>query len=302
MFFIFLVLSTFMWTLSKLSKEYTHIVKVKTNYINFSNDKVLHNIPVKELDIVLKATGFNLLSYNAFREELNIDIAKVQQIKDKYFFLTNANLSKLQSQFNIDETLIRVYPDSIFFDFGKLSTKKIKVTPNIKIDYKSGYNLVGDIEIMPKFIILNGTEKQLKEINKITTIPFTKHKLTADFEFSIALDIPTDYDNINFSTKLITIKGVVEKFTEASLIVPFTLLNVPKSLKIKTFQENIEITYKVSLANYDKIKPTDFKVICNYDKVNNSENSFLFPELLKQSNLVSNVKITPEKIFYLIQK
>ncbi len=301
-FFIFLGVSTLLWTVSKLSKEYTHTVNLTTNYINFSNDKELQNEPEKTLDVVMKTTGFSLLNYNLFHKKINIDLKLLQKNKNKYYYNTNKNLSSLQAQFPIDETLLRVYPDTIFFDFGKLGKKKIDVKTHINIEYKSGYNLVGSLEINPKIITINGTEDQIKIINEINSKPLNLKNVKDSFEYTVALDIPKEYNKINFSTKEITIKGIVEKFTESSKNVSFELINVPKNHSIKTFIDKVKVTYKVSLENFDRISESDFQIICDYNKVKNLNTEFLIPEIIKSPDLVSNIKLSPNKIEFLIKK
>jgi len=301
-FFIFLFLSSILWIMSKLSKEFTHTVTVSTNYVNFSNDKELHNSPIKSIDMVMKTSGFNLLRYSIINKSINIDLNKTQKKGKKYFFLTNSNISSLQDQLKIDETVLRIYPDTIFFDFGKLSAKEIIINPKVKINYKSGYGIVGDLDITPKKVIINGSNEQIKSINSIDTKYLELKNITEDFEYKLKLEIPKEYHKINFSTNEITIKGIVEKFTQASLEVPFKLINVPKDKTVTTFLKTVKITYIVSLDNYDKIIKDDFKVVCDYDNLENSESNFLIPMILEKPNLISKIKVSPKKIEFLIKK
>lgn len=301
-FLVFLGLSTILWTISKLSKEYTHSVIVKTNYIELTSDKELQNKPKKTLELVLKTSGFNLIGYSFFQKKINIDLSKTQKKGNDYFYLTNRNLPSLQVQLPFDQTIKRVYPDTLFFDFGKLSSKEIKIIPQLNINYKAGYNAVGDIEIKPKTIVISGSEKQLSEITTIHTNPLKLNAVFTNFEHKIALDIPKEYHKIHFSNKEITIKGIVEKFTEANLEIPFEIINVPENYTIETFLKKIKVSYKVSLENYDKIHASDFKIVCDFDNSKHIKNTFLIPELIKKPNLVSNIKIKPKKIEFLIKK
>jgi len=301
-FLIFLGLSTIFWAISKLSKEYTHTVEVKINYTNLTSDKELQNKPVDYLELVLKTSGFNLLGYTVYNKKIDIDLSKTQKKKGRYFYIINNNLSSLQAQLALDETILRAYPDTLFFDFGKLSSKKIDIIPHLNIKYKSGYSLVGNLDIKPQKVLINGTEEQIKNITSISTKELSLKNVVEDFEYKIQLDIPKDYDKIYFSIKEIKIKGIVEKFTEASLEIPFQLINVPKEYNIKTFVNKIKLTYKVSLANYDKIQKADFKIICDFNNVKDAKTPFLIPEILNKPNLVSNIKMSPNKIEFLIKK
>lgn len=301
-FLTFLLLATILWFISKLSKEYTHTVEVSTNYINLSNDKELENIPTSKLNLVLKTTGFNLLGYTFFDKKVNIDLNKLYKKKNAYYYLTNANLSSLQAQLPPDEFILQVIPDTLFFDFGKLETKLIKINPHYKITYKIGYGLIGAMDILPKTVKISGASEVLKKITSIDTKQVVFDNVSKDFNFIVPLDIPKEYHKINFSTKAIELKGNVEKFTEASLDVPFKIINAPKNSKIETFVNTVLVTFKVSLQNYDKITPSDFKIICDYSKVISLETNFLIPELNEKPNLIDQIKLTPNKIKFLIKK
>jgi len=301
-FFIFLGLATILWFISKLSKDYTHTVKANTVYINLTNDKKMQNKPVNQIDMVLKTSGFNLLGYALFNKKIKIDLGKTHQKGNTFYYLTNQNRSSIQEQLAPDEALLNIYPDTLFFDFGKLSSKRIPVKLNTELNYKTGYSLVNELEIEPKTILINGTQQQLNKIESIQTVKFEKKNIAKDFDFTIPLDIPKEYHNIHFSSKEIHIKGEIEKFTEASKELTYEVINLPKDAKIETLIKTVKVRYKVSLENYDKINKTDFKIICDYKKSNTNGNTFLIPELVKKPNLVSNVKIFPNKIEFLIKK
>lgn len=302
-FLVFLVLSTILWAISKLSKEYTHTVKVKTNFINFTNDKELQNKPKDYLELVLKTSGFNLIGYSFLNKQINIDLSKLQKKKNRYYYyLTNTNISSLQSQLTNEEIILHVYPDTLFFDFGKLKSKNIAVNSKLKMNFKTGYDVVGKIDIKPKTIKISGTEQQINNIESINTKLFELNNIVDNFEYKIALDIPKEYYKIHFSAKEVTIKGVVEKFTESSLDIPFKVVNVPKGYHVETFIDKVEVRFKISLENYDKIQLSNFKIICDFNDVKDSKSTFLIPQIIRKPNLVSNVKLSQKKIEFLIKK
>ena len=293
------MISTILWMISKLSEEYIHTVKVTTEYTNLTNDKIMRNKPLTELDVLFEISGFNLLKHNFFKNKLIIDLSKINKSGSKYFYVTNSNLSSLQSQFSYDKKILKITPDTLFFDFGKLTSKEITVNPKIKINYEAGHSLMGELDIKPEKITINGTDEQILNIKSINTKPLELDNVSKDFTIKLSLDIPKEYSKIHFSNKEILINGIVEKYTEATIKVPFKLINVPSNINISTIIDKVNLTYKVSLNNFDKISDNDFKIVCDY-KHNNS--TFLVPRIIEKPNLVSNVKISPKKIKFLIKK
>jgi len=303
MFLIFLALSSLFWVLTKLSKEYTHNILFKTNFINLPSDKILQSIPKENLVITLKTYGFGIFNYAIKKKKLVVDIQNLQKTKNNiFYYLTNKNIGDFQKQISSDATIINISPDTLFFDLGILNSKKVKINPNIKLQFKSGYNLSEKISITPEFITVAGSKKQLDSITSIATEKLVLENVSKNFKKTISIILPKKAKSINFSHNKIEVVGKVDKFTEGTLSLPYQLINVPDESNIKAFINEVTITYRVSLANFDKVQPTDFKIICDFSKTQQDSLNYLLPVFDKQSNLVLDAKITPQKIEFLIKK
>jgi len=299
-FFLFIVVSALLWTISKLSEEYIYTIKLQVNYTNFFDEVNAQDQPEKFLFFNFKTSGFNLIGLNNFKKSVNIDLKNIRKKNNLSYYLTNENLSNMQSQFSLDERILKIYPDTLFFNFGKLSSKTIKINPQIKINYKAGHALFGNLKISPKTVLIKGKEEQMSKINGISTVFFELDEVASNFDYNVKLDIPKDYKNVFFSTTTVNVAGFVKKYTENSYYIPFKVINVPDNFKIKTFKDKLKVTYRVSLDNFDRIKATDFSVICDFSKIDALKSSFLLPEIVKKPDLISNLKISPNKVEFLI--
>ena len=93
----------------------------------------------------------------------------------------------------------------------------------------------------------------------------------------------------------------VTKFTEAEIELPIEFENLPKRYSIKTFPDKVTIKYNVSLENYEKIKPADFRAVVDYSKVSKGSKK-LKVELKKSAAAISSTKRNPEKVVCIIRK
>ncbi len=302
MFLVFLGLSLFFWTLTKLSKEYTHQVVFNTNYTDLTNDKIIQNKPLSEITTVLKTSGFNLLGYNMKTTDLSINLQQLQRKDEVFYYLTNNHLSDLQSQLSSDQEIVKIHPDTLFFDFGILKSKEVLIKPQLKINYKSGYNLINDIGVSPNKVTISGPDKVVDSIAVIETKLLELNEVTSDFEKDVQLEIPNYLKKVHFSTTKVTLNGKVEKFTQGDVIVNVNIVNVPDSLKLSTFSKKVKLSYKVSLANFGKVQASNFEVICDYSKTQKDSLSYLIPELKNKPNLVSDIVIIPSKLDFLIKR
>ncbi|MEE9350104.1 MAG: YbbR-like domain-containing protein [Flavobacteriaceae bacterium] len=294
---VFLLLAIVFWTLSKLSKEYNHSIVFNTKYVNKTNDKVLQKPAVSDITVHLKTNGFKLLTYNLKTPSIAIDLKQLYKQKNKYYYLTNSNIPYLQNQLSSEETILRIEPDTLFFDFGILKTKKVSVNPILKLQYGIGYDAVST-QIIPDSISIVGPKKQIDVIKSINTIPLELSNISNNITKKLQLDIP-DNNKISYSNDFITFKVKVDKFSQGNLEVEYKIINVPNGIKINTFSKQVKLTYKVSLNNYDKVKASDFEIVCDYLNTKNNNLKYLIPTINKKSNLVSDIKITPKTLEFL---
>ena len=97
----------------------------------------------------------------------------------------------------------------------------------------------------------------------------------------------------------VLLKAKVEKFTEGTLKIPVAIINVPDKMKLKFFPKEVNVSYYVSLSDFNSITKKDFEVVCDYDKI--SKNQYLMiPELVKSPEHVKNVKINQQRIEFII--
>jgi hypothetical protein len=300
MFITFLLLSIFFWFLSKFSKDYTHTVNFKTNYTNIATDKIMQGQPIDNINLTLKSRGFKLLTFNLKKPAININLTDVLPTKSgKYYYATKNHFANFQSQIGSETTLVSINTDTLFFNFGILQVKKVNVVPNLKLNFKNGFYLTNGYTIEPKQITITGSKKIIDSIKQISTNEIVIEDISNNFEKIIAI---RTNNKIKYSTKKIKISANVEKFTEGNLDIEYKLINVPDSLELNTFSKKINISYLVSLKNFDKVSDKDFTIVCDFKKAKQDGLDYLVPELVKYSSLISELKITPKKIKYLIIK
>ena len=169
------------------------------------------------------------------------------------------------------------------------------------IQFKLGYNLIDKIHISPDSVNIIGPKAQLDTIYKIKTNQLVLKEVSEEINQNIELKLPAS-DQIATSELLVSVTAKVDKFTEGSFSVPFTVINIPDNYSIATFPSEIEVTYIVALSNFSKITKESFVIECDFEQAINNELNYLIPVLKQTPALVSSYKITPNKIDFLIEK
>jgi hypothetical protein len=191
--------------------------------------------------------------------------------------------------------------DTIRFPFETLSVKKVPVVLNSKVTFKSGYDILNHFTIQPDSVNVVGSKSDILEITKAETELLSLKNVSDTINTMMLLKKP-ESKNVTFSVNEVKISAKVEKFTEGTLEVPISIVNKPLDVSINYFPKLITVTYDVSLNNFKNIKPMDFKLECDFSEIENTNNAFFVPKLVKIPELVKNVRLKQNKVeFILIQ-
>ncbi|MGG8495549.1 CdaR family protein [Tenacibaculum sp. TC6] len=296
----FLIASLLFWFLMNLSKEYTTEINFSIAYQNLEQDKLIQNSPQKDLNLLIKGNGFKLLGANFTRNPILLDLKKLQKKSDtEYYLLTKNHIAEIQKQLKSGLTLANIPQDSIFFTISKLSSKKVPIRPNTNIAFKKGFDIASPIDLKPDSIVISGAQQDLKGIDFISTEKIELTNLSENFSQQVNIELPEKVKVRQFSTML---SLNVDKFTEGETEVPIIVKNIPKGDNVNVFPKVVTITYKVGLKNFNKVTSSSFEVVCDYNESEKNNLPYLVPELKVKTNLVSSVRIVPNKIDFLIHK
>lgn len=297
-FLLFVLCTSVFWFINKLSKDYNQVVKYNINYTDLPQRFVFQVNPVTNVSVRIHTAGFYFFKKAFKRKKVNISLNNVQKKKGYDFYLLNSNILKqirLQVKDRVD--VVEVLEDSLFFKLGKRSFKKIPVVANISVNYHPGYKSFDGVKIIPDSIKISGPEMQLAKITKIDMEPFIQEDVKTSVEERIKL-IDFNIPKIDYKTSTVKLKLNVEKITEKTLVIPIQIVNNPKE-EVVVYPKKIKLSCQVRLSQFNKIKESDFIVVCDYNK---RGTKFMNTQLIKKPKTVSSIKLQTNKVEYLILK
>ena len=300
-FLLFLLLATLFWSLIKLSKEYISEVEFELAYSDIPNNKLIQNEPDKKVKLTLKTIVFKLLNYEFKKRVLDYSLTEIERKGGSmYFSETRSNTNYLQAQLSAETVVLNIEPDTLFFDLGVKRSKKVPVISQMDFQFKTGFSVVGDIVLSPSEIDISGPEKVIDTINEIYTVKDELKDISETFEYTVSLAHPNDV--VVLSEETVLVKGEVDKITDGSYNLPFKVINLPRNVIISTYPKEVKVVYQVALKDYNKIPENSFRVQCDYKQTEENNLDYLIPKLLDKPEIITNVKIIPNKIEFLIKK
>ena len=302
-FGFFLLLSFLFLVIAKLSKTYTETIPFHVKYTNVPEQHSITSDYDSIIEVKVRSYGFNLIAHNFFKHSITIDFDKeVRKSGQKYIWETKNGISKIDKQISSKIDILSIQPDSLRFPFDLMSVKMVPIRLDSEINYAPGYDILDSLVIKPDTVKVIGPKNTVDKISRIRTEKLTLKDVNSSIDQEVNLKLNEAWENIRLSKSKVTVRGVVEKFTEGTFEVPVDIVNLPANIKINYFPKTVLVSYYVSLGNYKKIKALDFKIVCDYAEVKNQERTFFIPHFETKPKLVKSAKIKQNKIEFIIIK
>lgn len=305
-FLLFVVLATALWFLNALRKEYTTTVSYPIRYSQFPDDFILLGKPMNSLELKIKSHGYTVLPYHMGKildpEELNVSSFKRIKSGDTYgAFLSTRDLLKSFSDKLINGVeLLQIYPDTLFVYFEKKERKKVPVRFNSKLSFEPQFYQFGEISIQPDSIEVSGPESVIDSLDFV----YTELKTFEGLNDSLVRNVSVEgLENVEMKPSRVVVSIPVEPFTQKNITISINDMNVPDSLKLKTFPSEVSVSFTVAVSQFNKISSDDFATIVDYDtKSTSSLPDRLKVKLLNVPDGIKDVNYTPLFVECLFEK
>jgi hypothetical protein len=304
-FLICLAISTFLWFLNALSKDYETTIVYPVKYINLPNNLYLANNPPTTFEMTIEAPGFTLI-----RNRLNLGLSPIvldvdritanAETPDKLTFrIRTVNLiNRISGQINDEITIQEIRPESFVLVLDNIKSKLVKVEPNVNLEFAPQFNVSSKIRISPEYVTIYGPAILIDTIETIYTLPFKSDKIKNQVDELIGL---VTTPKITSSPEKVRIIVPIEEFTEKKLSVPVSITGKPSNIKIKLFPSEIQVSFMVGLSKYKEITSSDFSASIPYSELKDGVANI--PVVLnKKPGFINELKFAPQSVEFLIEK
>ncbi len=297
-FLIFIVVSSFFWTVTKFSNIYKFKNDFDINWTNVPETIIVENEQNK-ISLLFSASGFEILLYKLFNNKIEISLDK-DVVYENNIALVNINnkIYEIEKQLfdnNIIEDLIS---KKISFNYSTLSSKKVPVLVDKKINFRPGYLNENKFNIYPDSIVVVGPNNIIDTLKNVKTYLFERNDIYKSIDEKIKLLL---LDNLSYSENQIKLSSIVKKYSEKEFKIPIKIINLPDSIRLKLFPNHVTLKAIISLDDFNDIIDDNFKIIVNY-KLLKSNYSSLSLFLTEYPGNVKNINWYPKTVNYLIRK
>ncbi|WP_297702632.1 YbbR-like domain-containing protein [uncultured Eudoraea sp.] len=300
-FLIFLLCSFLAWLVSRLSETYVDRTTFDLEYINVPDSLLLADNSLKNVDVRLRASGFQFLGFYYNRKKIEIDLSNMANDQSKFYVAQLDFKKQIESQLSSSITLLEVDRDTLFLDFYQVELKDVPISPNISLNPAQNYLVDGKLKLEPSLISISGPKKELDLVNSVSTSEVELNEISEDFSIVVDLVLPEDFQNIELSEKKVRISGKVFRFSEKLIEIPVEVINLPEGTQIKTYPNTIAVLCKARIDRLKDISPIDFKVVANFQE-QRGENQNLQVILIEKPNDVYSVQLMKNEVEFILKR
>jgi len=307
-FFICLSISTLIWFLIKLSDVYITEINFPIKFKNQPQSKILISQVDSTIILNIQDKGYTIaaLKYLSRKTPFIVDLSKLRLHRKGRLYEARINTitwaQNIANNYGFGGEIFSIYPDTIYFLFENQVTRKIRVKPDINIDFKKQFFLYDSIRVEPPEVEINGLGNEIDTINFIRTEHLGFTNLDDSINMMVKLVNPFKSANVTTNPETVRIIIPVEKFTESEITIPVTEKNNNPDLRLRLFPDAVKISFLVALKDFKNVKPEMFSCTVDLSRVSEHANNKIpvtadiFPKFVKIT------RIQPSEVDYLILK
>ena len=308
-FLVCLAISTALWLLIALSKNYTTYLDFPVKYINVPSDQVVVNSLPKHLSLEVTAGGFTLLGYKWFKNirTIKLDVGQYEADRKQSVSVTSISTSdffddiakQLGRGVNIDRDYI--FPKMIEVITSDTVTKTLAIIPRHQLQFGEGYRLSGVVEARPAVVDVFGPTCLLDTIESLSTELVQVEALAESQMISAAIDFNDPVGVLKCEQAQVLMEIPVDQYTLGSSEVAITVEGLPDSIVLQLFPGTIKVEYLVGMRDYDQVKGNMFTAEVQFPNLQDSVDK-LKVHLSNAPDLVEVVRFEPKKVQFVWRK
>ncbi|WP_423149409.1 CdaR family protein [Rubrolithibacter danxiaensis] len=299
LFIICLLVAIAAWLFFALSNRYTYTITANLQYINPPQNRAFHQLQPDTVTMQVEGTGWQMLFSNIHLQEKALEV-DLRNLSRRNYITFTEQMRKINRQFEFNQHVISVSPDTLYFDFSSRAVKKVPVKLVYSLLFQKQYGVSGPIHLNPAYVTVTGPSEELKSIDSWKTDSLKVKKINTSINTSVAL-IPSEKANVSIYPQKVSVQIPVDELTEATMEIPVKVRGNP-TREVRLLPEKVKLTYLVSLSAFNKLTPDDFEAVVNLQKWSEKKYKQLPVKLVQTPKYIKVIRMEPQIVDFIISE
>ncbi len=301
-FLFFLFVSAGFWLLQTLNESFETEISVPLTLKNVPEKVHITTELPSEIHITIRDRGTTLLRFFRYtvQNAIEVDFEKYDA------GLTNARVQVpltdlqrlIQSQLGVTSRIISVRPDTLEYYYNRGVPKQLPVKVCGSIG-ASPQNYIQSVNLSEDSVMVYAPGNVLDTMQYAYTQAVNLLGLKENYTQNISF---RRMKGVEYLPNKVEMTALVGYYAEKTVEVPIIGLNFPGDQELRTFPSKAKVTFRVESGRYQRITADNFVLAVTYEELlqNPSDKYRLHLKSLPEG--VTNARISPQEIDYLIER
>lgn len=295
-----LVISFVAWLLIAISNQYTFTIKAGIQYVNIPEKRAFHPLQSDTVSVRIKASGWHVLMSKLHSDTTNIQV-DLSGLNSKNFVVFSNQIGFINRQFPAEKKVIRVAPDTLYFDFSRQTQRKVPIRVPTNITFKKQYGFVGKTVVNPTLVTITGPTEDVANIEFLETDTIDGDMVFTDIRTVTNIN-KNHKTNITIYPRMTEIIIPIGELTEKIIEIPVKIINGAKFTSVRTVPSKVTLTVMVPLKDYVKWTASDFEAIVDLENWQDMHVKSLPVRITKIPDFVQVIKLEPQNVDFFVRK
>ena len=300
-FTFFLFLSVVFWFLYNLNDDFEVKIDVPLTLVDVPEDVLITTPLPSHIMATISGRGTALLQYQTNGippVKVNFSMYdKGSQTGSSRVPMTDVRML-LEKQLSSGTRLGEVIADTLEFYYNRGVSRRLPVRSKGYLSATS-HNYLRSIRLKPDSVEVFAPQEVLDTMRYAYTQQFMLSELSRSGIYTVGFQ---PQKGVYYLPDQVQINYDVDFYTEKTVHIPIQEVNFPAGVSLRTFPSEASVTFRIGASKYNSVSPQDFLILISYEELIQNDSPKVRLHLKSIPEFISNVRIRPEEVDYLIEK
>lgn len=287
-----------LWLCVNMGYEYQSVISVPLILENIKPNRALARPIPSSLKVKVRTSGWQLVGLS-FVPEIRY-VLDVSDISIRYNFATSKDITeRLKLPQGVRATDIK--PETIAVVLDERIRKNVPVEALVRMSFRDGYGVVGDVRTSPDSVLLTGAKSLLDKIDQWQTEPLEFSNLKSGVNARVAVSDTFAFGITPIPT-FVSLQFDVQPTAEKSFKgIPVEVNQVPGNRVVVLIPPKVDIIIRGGVEQIAAAEQKDFSAYIDYKSILLDTTGSLQAVVTTPRN-IKVVKQQPERLQYVVRK
>jgi len=300
-FLFFILLALGFWLLQNLQLEYEIELFIPLKYKNIPIEMRLMEDYPQEIVAKVRDKGNVLINYTWLRSFLPVEVNLADIRKEGSMQVSRRTIeASISKQLLSSTSLLNIEPQTLTIEYAELQYKDVPVEIDIAVSPEPGYQISGQITVIPEKVRLYANGHLTDSVTSIKTVPAEYKKANQPKELKLKLQ---KIAGIQMEPDEVSVTIPVEEFTEKKMTLAVVCSDLPENYVLRSFPSSVEVVCNLPISRFRDLTESDLEIRIPFHEfqAKHTEGK-IFLYLTKQPSWVMHPVITPDVIEFIIEQ